>query len=140
MAKKKLLEEKAKKGLSNLEILVERFLRKKPEFDGLKKEVDSLNKEIKAELSENNITEYAVGDKKVTMSTSVRTSYDEDKLLSALKPLKIKGLVVKKEVVDQEVLEKLIYDESIQEEKPITQLLESIAENKEVVTLKVGKA
>lgn len=85
------------------------------ELKKLKAQCESLSKEIKAEMAENNLNsaEFNNFTAKLTEKTSV--TFDDDKLIRVLKAHKIKA-VKTVEVVDFEELEKLLYSGNIPHE------------------------
>lgn len=98
--------------------LINDFGDKKTRLDGLKKDVDSLNKQLKSEISS------STDDKKVVMETDTyklsysiteRSSINEDGLLEYLKNsnVDIPGLIKTKEYLDSDILEAAIYNEKI---------------------------
>lgn len=96
-----------------LESLIPLFAENKELADKYKKIADEANSQIKELMKESGLDEYQVGDVIVSYSISKRQSFDEDKLIQKLKPLKIRGMIKKKEYVDMDILETAIYTEKL---------------------------
>lgn len=75
----------------------------------LKKESDALNKQIKAEMLEQNILDAETDLWKVKYQIRKSESLDEEKVIEILKKNNIKGIVKRKEYVDESRLENAIY-------------------------------
>lgn len=75
----------------------------------LKKESDALNKQIKAEMLEQNILDAETDLWKVKYQVRKSESLNEEKVIEILKKNNIKGIIKRKEYVDEERLEDAIY-------------------------------
>lgn len=120
---------------SSLPVVVADFLKYKVEADRLKPIVDGLNKTIKGIMGRMGLSEFVLGDKKVTLTTQRKESFEEGKLVEFLKTKDIPGIIKTREYVDMDVLENAIYNETLgaAELAPFTVV-------NEVVVLRVGIA
>lgn len=117
---------------SDFEATVEKYVELDAQQKALKKELDPMNKEIKAHMKSNNMKEFKTADFKVSFSVQERTSMNEDALLKKLKALGLTEAIVTVEKPDETVLEKLIYEGKLDASE-----LESCIERKFVEVLKV---
>ena len=84
----------------------------------VKKDVDELNKNIKAAMIEGNISEAHGGGYVATLTEQKREDFDEDKLITLFKKNldinpELKKCIKTKEYIDMEALENLIYNAEI---------------------------
>lgn len=110
------------------------YIERKTEMDGLKKIVDTDNKEIKDLMREAELTEFEADGVKATYSVSERPEFIEEALIEKLKDMKVRGIIKKKEYVDMEALENAIYHGKID-----AAALASCQNVKQVITLRVKK-
>lgn len=122
--------------------LVKSYGQAKAELDEVKGRVDSLNKELKETMAENDIKDFSAGGYKVKYIVSEKESVNEDKLLGLLSTkhkdtAEQLGFVKMKPYVDFDAIEKEIYNGNVSEE-----LLADIGtcrETKEVVSVRLSK-
>jgi len=100
---------KVKSRASELLTLIPEFYANKTQADVFSKKASTLNGQIKEIMTSEDITSFTAGDLKASCSTSLRESFNEEKLLEKLKKLKIRGIIKKREYVDMEALESAIY-------------------------------
>lgn len=103
---------------SNLSDMVSAYADVKAQEKAIKKDVDELNKDIKAAMIEGNISEAYGGGYVATLTEQKREDFDEDKLITLFKKnLDINPELAKciktKEYIDMEALENLIYNAEI---------------------------
>lgn len=100
--------------LNKLKELMSKFYQTKSIADAYKKDCDKMNKEIKSEMTNQDLTEVELEDVGVTcqLQTQKRKSFDEPKLINYLKNLdrQIPGAIKTVEVVDEDALENAIYN------------------------------
>ena len=83
-------------------------------FTALEAEKKAYNNIIKTMMAENDIKKYVSPDGiSLSVSTSNRTTYDEDGLLKFAHTIDVNGLVKTKEYVDMDVLENALYHKQI---------------------------
>lgn len=120
--------------------LLESYYENKSKMDALKPIVDKQNKEIKANMLNENLTEYTYNGIVAKYSVSSKVSMDEDKLLAILMECadEIPVTIVKtKPYVDMESLESALYNDVIPDH--IKKRLAECNTTKETVTLRVTK-
>jgi hypothetical protein len=100
---------------------------------GLKKQLDPINKDIKAYMKEERLSKYEAGDIKVAFSVQERTTMNEDALVEKLKALGLTEAIKTVEKPNEEVIEHLLY-----EGKLAASELESCVEKKFIEVLKVS--
>jgi hypothetical protein len=106
--------------LSNLDRLQQdiiNFGELKAQADGLKKNIDPLNTNIKAQMKELGETKVVAGNFTATYSVQERTSLNEPKLIQRLKELNLTAAIEIKEVVNEEKVKDLIYNDLLTEEQ-----------------------
>lgn len=122
--------------------LVSEYGQQKAELDALKKNVDSLNAQLKDLMLENNIEEFSANGYKVKYSVSERETINElqllDMLLKKHKDLSEQlGLVKTKLYVDFEAIEKETYNGNLSDK--VLKDIGKCREVKEVVSLRLSK-
>lgn len=139
MARKNLQElvNEPSEASKSLDVLIPRYAINKEQMDELKKVCDVQNKEIKSLMQSENLDLYTSKGFKATKFISKRESFNESKLLNALRDVDIDGLIKTKEYVDMDVLENALYRGQLSEDIILT--LDKCKEVKEVVTLKITK-
>ena len=123
---------------NQLQELIPAYALNKRELDDYKKICDRDGAIIKSLMTEDNLGEVHAGGYVAKCSTTTRESFDEEKLVDLLKPLKIRGLVKRKEYIDMDILESAIYDKKISGE--VLLKMDRCKNVKEVTTLRVTKA
>lgn len=108
-----MAKEKAVTAKRPLQEVVADFLKLKVESDRLKPLVEGLNKTIKMLMGEEGLTEFILGDKRITLSTQRKESFEEGRLIEFLKTKNIPGIIKTREYVDMDVLENAIYNETL---------------------------
>ena len=88
----------------------------KQAYNELKKVCDAQNEYIKNRLLDNDETELTEDGYTAKVSTEVRESFDEDKLILALKSLSIPDVIKTREYVDMDALENYLYNNDISTE------------------------
>lgn len=103
---------------SNLSNMVSAYADVKAQEKAIKKDVDELNKDIKAAMIEGNISEAHGGGYVATLTEQKREDFDEDKLITLFKKNldtnpELAKCIKTKEYIDMEALENLIYNAEI---------------------------
>lgn len=124
---------------SELWELIDQYYDDKKKSDDLKKQVEELNKTIKAEMLDAGEDVVETDNYKATRSVSVRSSIDEEAWLRILKEQASlpEGIIKTKEYVDMDALEDAIYNGHISKDTLLR--LNEYKKDSEVVTLKVTK-
>lgn len=115
--------------------MIEYYFEQKQELDGLKKETENANTDIKYLMNRLDKKEFQTDFGLVAkMNVQKRESFDDDKLLAKLKELKVTTPIKTIEIVDMDELENAIYNGDLDASK-----LADCKQVKEVITLKVSK-
>lgn len=115
-----------------LQELIPIYSANKSEMDSYKKLVERDNKEIKQLMLDNGITEINVNGIKATVTIAEKYDFVEDRLLTKLKELGVKGVIKTRKYVDMDALESAIYNGQVSAAE-----LNSCRDKKETVTLRV---
>ena len=125
------------KNEKKLKELIDNYAKNKELMESQKKTVDSFNLEIKKIMLEMKQDSFETDNYNATVSKSVKTTMDEDKLLEVLKHNNITNAIRTKEYVDLDLLENMMYHNEIPQDV-IVQMGDCKSE-KEVITLRVSK-
>lgn len=117
-----------------LKELVITYALNKEEEKSYKDLVKSQGDEIKKLMSESELDEFTSGSVVAKLVITTKESFNEDKLIEVLRPLKIRGLIKKKEYVDMDLLENAIYNGKLNAAE-----LESCKITKKTQTLRLSK-
>ena len=103
---------------SSLSDMVSAYADVKAREKEVKKDVDELNKDIKAAMIEGNISEAHGGGYVATLTEQKREDFDEDKLITLFKKNldtnpELAKCIKTKEYIDMEALENLIYNAEV---------------------------
>lgn len=127
-----------KDGCTEEEILadmVDYYYENKVKYEDYKKEVDAINKDIKAQMKLLGKTEIESKFGLIAkLSVQKRESFNEDLLLSKIQSLNVPGIIKTKEYVDMDELENAIYNGKLDATE-----LSSCRVTKEVTTLKISE-
>lgn len=111
------------------------YFEQKQELDGLKKETENANTDIKYLMNRLNKKEFQTDLGLVAkINVQKRESFIDEKLIAKLKELKVTTPIKTIEVVDMDELENVIYNGDLDASK-----LTDCKQVKEVITLKVSK-
>lgn len=111
------------------------YFEQKQELDGLKKETENANTDIKYLMNRLNKKEFQTDLGLVAkINVQKRESFIDEKLIAKLKELKVTTPIKTIEIVDMDELENVIYNGDLDASK-----LTDCKQVKEVITLKVSK-
>ena len=115
--------------------MIEYYFQQKQELDGLKKETENANSDIKYLMNRLDKKEFQTDFGLVAkMNVQKRESFIDEKLIAKLKELKVTTPIKTIEIVDMDELENVIYNGDLDASK-----LTDCKQVKEVITLKVSK-
>lgn len=120
--------------------LAQSYISLKESFDPLKKQVDDCGKKLKSAMRDVDLTEYVVGDKKVTISVTPKSDFNELQAIEILRknltPEQFAKCVKTKEYIDDDALESMVFNREVD-----AAILAPAETPKEpTVTLRVSKA
>lgn len=125
---------------NRLDNLIPEYKENKTEEDKYKKLADKLNKEIKDEFKNQDITEYSAGGWKATITTAEKSDFNElqaiEILRDTLNPELFSEVVKTKEYIDNDALERMIYQKTID----ATLLAPCTIVKEPTITLRISKA
>lgn len=123
-----------------LDNLIPEYKQNKTEEDKYKKLADKLNKEIKQEFKDQEITEYSAGGWKATVTVTENSEFNElqaiEILRSTLDSEQFNEVIKTREYIDNDALERMIYQKVID----ATLLAPCTVPKESTTTLRVGKA
>lgn len=103
--------------MKNLGLMIAEYGTLNSDLNNLKRNVDTLNKEIKAEMKERELTSYETNGWTATYQIRKSESIDEDKLIDVLTKANVAdGIVKYKPYVDEAALESAIYNNKLSQD------------------------
>lgn len=136
----KATEENTEVATNRLDSLIPEYKENKTSEDKYKKAADKLNKEIKDEFKNQDITEYSAGGWKATITTAEKSDFNElqaiEILRDTLNPELFSEVVKTKEYIDNDALERMIYQKTID----ATLLAPCTIVKEPTITLRISKA
>lgn len=124
----------------SLEVLVQQYAEMKERLDPLKKSVDKCGTEIKTQMVAGELSEYTVGDIRVSVTVTPKEDFNELQAIEILReeltPEQFEKVVKTREYIDDDALEALSYNHEVD---PAI-LKPCITPKEPTVTLRLGKA
>lgn len=124
--------------MKNLGLMIAEYGTLNSDLNNLKRNVDTLNKEIKAEMKERELTSYETNGWTASYQIRKSENIDEDKVINILTEANVAdGIVKYKPYIDEDALESAIYNGALSKE--VLLKIQDCKTSKEVVALVVKR-